>query len=123
MITGEINPFREAIIRLTVRGPGGQEEEIDTILDTGFTDELTLHPAIIAALGLVLRGSTVGTLADGTLRTFGVYAAQIVWDGQDRSILVLEADGGPLVGMNLLYGFWVTLDVIDGGDVTIQPLP
>jgi hypothetical protein len=49
--------------------------------------------------------------------------AVVSWDGQDRNVMVLEANGGPLLGMSLLYGSRVTLDVVDGGPVTIQTLP
>ena len=52
-----------------------------------------------------------------------VYDASIEWDGQVRPILVLEADDVPLIGMALLYGSRLTIDVVDGGAVTIEPLP
>ena len=42
---------------------------------------------------------------------------------QERDILILETDGGPLIGMALLYGYRVTPDVVDGGPVTIAVLP
>ena len=32
-------------------------------------------------------------------------------------------DGGPLIGIALLYGSRVTLDVVDGGGVTVEELP
>lgn len=41
-------------------------------------------------------------------------------DGQERAVLVLSADGGPLVGMATLYGHDVFLHVVDGGRVTVQ---
>jgi hypothetical protein len=37
--------------------------------------------------------------------------------GQQRQI------DRPLIGMSLLYGSRVTLDVVDGGPVTIEPVP
>nr|MBC8228759.1 clan AA aspartic protease [bacterium] len=52
-----------------------------------------------------------------------VYLAKVLWHNQEREVLVLQADGGPLVGMSLLYGSRVTLDVVDGGDVIIDILP
>lgn len=52
-----------------------------------------------------------------------VYLAKVLWYGQEREVLVLQADGGPLVGMSLLYGSRVMLEVVDNGDVTIDPLP
>lgn len=47
--------------------------------------------------------------------------AVILWDGQERDVLVLSADGGPLVGMATLYSHDVFLHVVDGGQVTVQP--
>jgi predicted aspartyl protease len=36
MITGVVTADREAVIRLTVRGPVGQEHEVEAVIDTGF---------------------------------------------------------------------------------------
>jgi hypothetical protein len=40
-----------------------------------------------------------------------------------KHLMVLEEAGAPLAGMSLLYGSRVTLQIVDGGDVTIEPLP
>ena len=36
MILGIVTIAREAVINLTVRGPNGQEQEIEAVIDTGF---------------------------------------------------------------------------------------
>lgn len=36
MIRGVITPDREAIIRIGVRGSGGQKAQMDAVIDTGF---------------------------------------------------------------------------------------
>ena len=51
-----------------------------------------------------------------------MYLAKVLWHGQEREVLILEAEGVPLVGMSLLYGSRVMLEVVDNGDVTIAPL-
>jgi hypothetical protein len=51
------------------------------------------------------------------------FTAIVSWDGQDTSLSVQEADGAPLVGMGLLYGHEVYLQVLDGGNVAITRLP
>ena len=51
------------------------------------------------------------------------YGEKVLWHGQERDVLVLQVDGGPLVGMSLLYGNRVTLEIVEDGDVTINPLP
>jgi len=53
MITGVVTASHQAIIRLTVHGPEGQQQEIAPVIDTGFDGTLTLPPALIATLGLV----------------------------------------------------------------------
>jgi predicted aspartyl protease len=36
MITGAVTADREAVIRLAVRGPAGQQQQIEAVVDTGF---------------------------------------------------------------------------------------
>jgi clan AA aspartic protease len=123
VIHGTVNPFREAILILTVRGPSGQEAQIETVIDTGFSDFLALPPHLIAHLGLRFRSSTRVTLADGSTVALNLYRATVLWDGQPCDVPVIAAGSDPLVGMSLLYGFRVTIEVLDGGPVMIEALP
>jgi clan AA aspartic protease len=123
VIIGTINPFREAVLLLKVRGPGGLEGEVEAVIDTGFTDYLTLPPALTAHLGLRLDGAMLVTLADGSTVRVAVYTATVVWDNRLRTVPVIQVDGGSLVGMSLLYGSAVRLEVVDGRQVTIEALP
>ena len=63
------------------------------------------------------------TLADGSECIFDVYVAQVTWDSKVRTILVDEADADPLVGMRLLRGHELKMQVRYGGQVTIKRLP
>src|SRR5579875_2414470 len=103
MINGVVQAA-EGRIRLKVKGRRGREQEIEAVIDTGYTASLTLPPAVIQGLGL--RWQTVDRfkLADGSICVFDVYEAKVEWDGKVRQILVDEADAGPLVGMRLLKG-------------------
>jgi predicted aspartyl protease len=51
MIVGMVNANREATIRLLVIGPQGYQQEIEAIIDTGFTGFLTLPPLLVTTLG------------------------------------------------------------------------
>ena len=64
MIVGIIRG-REALIRLTIRGFRGREQEIDAIVDSGYTGWRTLPPTVIAALDLPWQTFGRGILADG----------------------------------------------------------
>jgi predicted aspartyl protease len=123
MITGVVNAHREATIRLPLQAADGRDQEIEAILDTGFNGSLTLPPATIAALELPWRTRGLVILANGTEDQCDIYAAAVLWDGVPRNILVEAADTDPLVGMALLYGHDVRMQVVEGGSIIIQALP
>jgi clan AA aspartic protease len=114
---------REAVVKLEVRGPTGTKIEVEFVLDTGFTEYLTLPPNLISALSLPLRLASPMYLADGTRVMVQVYDAVVLWDGRERLVGIHSTPGGALLGMSLLYGSRLLLDVVDGGPVTITPLP
>ena len=121
MITGVVK-FGEGRIRLTVKGLRGRVQEVEAVIDTGYTASLTLPPALIQALGL--RWQTVDRvrLADGSICIFHVYESKVLWDGKVRQILVDEADADSLVGMRLLKGYELKMQVRTRGKVAIKRL-
>jgi clan AA aspartic protease len=123
MIRGEVDPYDQAIIPLHVRRPDAQWEEMEVVVDTGFTGYLTLPSARIAAPQLLFQQRQTYTLGDGSDVEFDVYLATVLWEGHDRDIAVLEADGDILTGMRMLRGHRLLIDVIDGGDVLIEARP
>jgi clan AA aspartic protease len=123
MIAGRVTARREARLHVTVRAPGQQAEQIDVVIDTGFNGALALPSTVIEALRLRSLGARPVTLADGSTTVLNVYRARLVWHEQERTVLILRADGDPLLGMALLYGNRIVMDVTDGGAVTIDPLP
>lgn len=122
MIRGVVNARHEAIVRLRARGPQGAELDVDAVVDSGFTASLTLPNAIITALGLSRESGGSAMLADGSIRQFDIYAAEVAWDGGWRPILVSAVGGEPLLGMRLLSGHRLCIDVVPSGAVEITPL-
>jgi predicted aspartyl protease len=51
-----------------------------------------------------------------------VFEATVLWDNQERDLVVFAAESEALVGMSMLSGYRVTLAVEDGGAVTIEAL-
>jgi clan AA aspartic protease len=123
MITGRVTALREAIVGLAVTGPNQRQQVIEAVLNTGFNGFLTLPNHVVRALGLPFVGNRRATLGDGSIVALDLYLATVFWHEQEREVLALQADGGPLVGMALLSGNRVVLHVIDDGDVLIEPWP
>lgn len=122
MITGHVNTRREAIVSIRLRGTDGTELDVDAILDTGFDDYLTLPAALIDALQLPRVEAVPIVLGDGRVVRVSVHEARVRWNNEWRAIFVQETGGDILLGMNLLFGNLVTLEVTDGGSVTIEAL-
>jgi hypothetical protein len=51
-----------------------------------------------------------------------VFESTVHWDRRPRVIAVDETDGVPLLGMALLEGCKLTMQVRPGGQVRIEPL-
>jgi len=96
---------------------------VEAVVDSGFTGSLTLPAATVTALGLARQSGGSATLADGSSRPFDIYAAEVEWDGVWRAILVSAIGAQALLGMRLLDGHTLRVDVVPGGIVQITPLP
>ena len=121
MITGTIRNERIAIIEVEVIGLN-QRAKIEATLDTGFTDYLTLPEFLIDYLKLPRIGTRHTIIAHGRAVFLNLYLAKVIWHDKERDIEVLQTDKRPLVGMSLLRGSRVILDVVTNGDVTITPM-
>ena len=122
MIRGSVTADLEATVPVRVVGPGGRSLVGEAVVDTGFTGHLTLAPADAAHLGLDFREWNECLLADGSVVLLPVFRASVDWNGGETPVFIVGAEGGPLLGMSLLLGSHLGLDVVDGGDVTIEPL-
>jgi clan AA aspartic protease len=122
MTRGAVNARHEAVIVVRVRAPGGDGAEVDVVLDTGFTASLALPPEMVAALGLERKSDGQAVLGDGTVRQFDIFAAEVEWDGVWKPVLVSGVGAEPLVGMRLLAGHELRVEVVPGGAVEITRL-
>lgn len=111
------------MVPVQVRSSAGQPMDVEAVVDTGFSGLLTLPPVLIARLQLPYDRTEIYTIGDNSDVAFDLYGATVVWDGQDRAIFVLETEGEPLIGMSMLRGYHLFVDVIDGGDVRVEARP
>ena len=81
-----------------------------------------MTPVLAVELGLRFDGIGRATLGDGSETTFRCYVAAVLWDGQTRYVEADAADTMPLVGMRLLDGHSLYVEVENGGRVVIEPM-
>ena len=122
MIQGVVNARNEAIVRLRVRGPNGVESDIDAIVDSGFSASLAIPATIASDLGLVRQSGSAAVLGDGSVCQFDICDAEIEWGGNWLTVLVFVLGNEPLLGMRLLTGHKLGIEVVPGGLVEIVPL-
>lgn len=120
MIAGIVNADLEPIISISICGSDGKIYTQDAIVDTGFNGWLSLPPDLIAQLNLRWKRRGRAILGDGSECVFNVYEAVLVWDGDILIIPVDEADSEPLVGMSLMEGYQLMVQVFENGRVELS---
>ena len=124
MITGIVNARREAVITIEIEDSSGRPHDVDVVIDTGFNRFVMLPANMIASLGLRQLFRERAELGDGSVRLLPVYLAFLKWDGARRKVDVHAADSGAaFVGMALLAGYELRIQVAPRGDVTIEAMP
>ena len=125
MITGQVRFKGQRlypIVTLRIHGADGVSARVESTIDTGFTEQLTLRLNTIEALGLTREANDELKLANGHDDEFDVYLAEVEWLGQRHTVAVHRAECDPLIGMGLLQGNNLHIQAIHGGDVSIAPI-
>ena len=110
------------IVPVVVRGRDGGLRRYQAVLDTGFTGTVALPAPDAQRLGLSSPQTEHVTFANGESGNYDIYLADVLWDGEERTAKIYAIGEDPLVGMALLDGSRVTMDIAEGGAVDIEPL-
>lgn len=111
------------LLPVTICLPGQPDLSIEFVVDTGFTEYLSLPKAAIAAMGFPLIHLRSASLADGSTVVLAVHQARIRWNGVERDIQVVATGQRPLLGTSLLDAHEMTAQFKDGGTLIVNPLP
>ena len=122
MIRGKVNQRGQARVAVEMRGRSGQFQPVEVILDTGFTGDILLPPDIIQNLEVGKSIEIDARLASGQEILLPSWRGTALWHDKPYAIVIAQSDGEPLLGMNLLQGSRVTIDVRIDGDVVIEEL-
>jgi clan AA aspartic protease len=120
MIAGNVNADFEPIILISVCDSNGTIYRQEAIIDTGFNGWLSLSQNLIKQLGLRWKRRGRAILGEGSQCVFDVYEAVVIWDGVHLTIPIDEADSEPLIGMSLMEGYQLMVQVFEGGLVELR---
>ncbi len=122
MITGRVTQRYEAAIPVVLRGRNQAISRVVCVIDTGFDGCLCLPPEEVTALGLKQKGAQPVVLGDGSEAELFSYEVAVEWHGQLFLVAALGTQGVPLVGMAMLRGSRVTMDIVADGPVRVEPV-
>jgi clan AA aspartic protease len=122
MLIGQITAENQAVVPIEVHASEGQKAHIDATIDTGYNGFLTLPRALIDELDLPSAGPARAALGDGNEVRMELFLAAVRWEDGLQDVLVLAAEGGVLLGMAMLLGCRLTMDVEADGTVSIESL-
>ncbi len=121
MMTGTVSE-RHALLPVTFRLPNQLDLTIEFVVDTGYTDYLTLPVAAVTAMGLRFLHRTSADLADNSIVDMNVHHATILWNGAEMDVPVLATGRRPLLGTALLDACELVVQFADGGLATVDSL-
>ena len=123
LIYGIGDDFLEAHITLTVQDGNSVAENVDFVIDTGLTEDVSLPLDTIVRLNLPRNGDIIDiVLADGSTGKFDLYTAYVLWHDRLVEVEVINMESVPLIGMELLRDSNISIDAVPGGAVTIAEL-
>jgi predicted aspartyl protease len=70
-----------------------------------------LPQSMITELTWQCIGNQKGVLGDGSVKRFDVYLGTIIWDGEIQEISVNASESEALIGMSLLDGYKIEIEV------------
>ncbi len=119
-MNGTVNESLEALLPVMLLDREGQPFEVDVVIDTGATNWLALPVEIIDELQLPQLDYEQVTFVDGQVIDYKTYACQMLWLGRVLTVQAIELNADPLLGMRLLEGCRLTIDVRAGGAVRVS---
>lgn len=121
MISGIVTD-RHATVTLTFLLSNGSSLPIEFVIDTGFTGQLCLPSEAVSLMGLPLLYDIPANLADNSEVLLPVHEAVVLWNSEEREVLVIATGRRPLLGTALLEEQELVIQFTEGGLVTIEEL-
>ena len=120
MIEGTVDSVLKPRIEVEFIGLNGNKIFL-TLVDSGFNAEFSLPEAEAKNLGLRDTNTLMKINTASGSAFFKTYEGQILWRGLPRDIRVLGMGNQAMIGMSLLAGYVLKMEVWIDGRVAILP--
>lgn len=120
MIEGMVNSRIEAVVSVPLEGADGRFREVEFVIDTGFNGYMTLTPTLALELGLEVYELIPMDLADGSRTFIPSYHVSVIWDDDRQPVSAGALGDFPTIGMSLLEGYDLIIQVREGGRILIR---
>ena len=120
MTTGYISTYGEVVVPIDIFDQRSRLRRVEAIVDTGFDYFLALPVPLIQSLGLAWVGRRRMRVATDQMERFESFAAEVWWFSARLPIRVLQTQSEILVGTRLLWESQLTVQLWQGGSVTVQ---
>ena len=118
-----VGHVRDNFPRVSLTLPGRSKPIlVEFLIDTGFEGELSLPQLVADQVEAEFFANRPVRLGDGSLRQRPAYKFVLEWDEEARLTEILILENTPLLGVELLAGSLLQLEMQDGGEVQIEPL-
>ena len=122
MIVGTVNDKLEPRIPLLVESSGGNQRQVDALVDTGFTGMLSLPQETVDQLQLMPDANGAALLADEQWHECSAFWGFVVWHGQSLFKRIHSLGAEVFVGTEFLSGTAMAAEFRPGGKVTLEKL-
>ncbi len=122
MLRGNVRRFGGALYPVCVVhlfGDSGVPARLETDIDTGFSGLMTLPVTTVEQMDLQKVGEARAFLADGIEREYDLHKVDVDWFGELRPIEALCMGRFPLLGMAMMEGLDLHVQVGDRGQITL----
>ncbi len=122
LLIGEVSANKEVVLTVQIKDDGEIFHPVRCVLNTGFSGYLTLPASAIDVLHLRYIDEIYLVIAGNQPSRLRAYEGVVEWHTSFITVLVLEVEGHPNIGMRLLYGSDLHVHVVDGGFATVAAL-
>lgn len=123
ILRGNVRRFGGALYPVCVVhlfSDSGVPARLETVIDTGFSGLMTLPASTVEQMRLPKVGEARAFLADGIGRQYDLYKVDVDWFGESRPIEVLCMGKFPLLGMAMMEGLDLRIQIEDRGEIALM---